>query len=145
MAHKRESIRKAIVTAVTGLTTTGSNVFSGITYDLASGDLPALKVYAKNEQYDEDNSELVDIEGRLLMVTVEAVEKASTDLDDTLDDICEEVEIAIAGSTGVADLVIGGRLDSTEIEFESGAELPVGTATMKWAIFYRVDSTAPSA
>lgn len=145
MAHKREQIRKAIVTAVTGLTTTGANVFSGITYNLADTDLPALKVYAAGEQYNEGQDEMGAVEGRILSIRIEATAKATGALDDTLDDICEEVEIAVTGSSALSALVTGGRLESTEIEIEPGAELPVGTATMEWAIFYTVNSTAPSA
>ena len=47
--HVRKQIRDAIVTLVTGLTTTGSNVFAGRTYALQDSELPALRVYTGDE------------------------------------------------------------------------------------------------
>ncbi len=54
MAHVRKQIRDAIVTAVTGLTTTGSNVFRSRIYPLESGKLPGLCVYTKSETVEFD-------------------------------------------------------------------------------------------
>ena len=49
MAHVRQSIRDNIVTAVTGLSTTGSNVFRSRVYPLGTNKLPALYVYSNAE------------------------------------------------------------------------------------------------
>ena len=45
MAHVRQSIRDNVVTAVTGLSITGSNVFRSRVYPLGTNKLPALCVY----------------------------------------------------------------------------------------------------
>ena len=49
MAHVRQSIRDNAVTAVTGLSTTGSNVFRSRVYPLGTNKLPALCVYTDSE------------------------------------------------------------------------------------------------
>ena len=49
MAHIRQSIRDNAVTAVTGLSTTGSNVFRSRVYPLGTNKLPALCVYTDSE------------------------------------------------------------------------------------------------
>ena len=49
MAHIRKSIRDNAVTAVTGLSTTGSNVFRSRVYPLGTNKLPALCVYTNGE------------------------------------------------------------------------------------------------
>ena len=49
MAHVRQSIRDNVVTAATGLSTTGSNVFSSQVYPLGTNKLPALCVYTDSE------------------------------------------------------------------------------------------------
>ena len=49
MAHVRESIRDNAVTAVKGLSTTGSNDFSSRVYPLGTNKLPALGVYSNAE------------------------------------------------------------------------------------------------
>nr|ADI23589.1 hypothetical protein [uncultured nuHF2 cluster bacterium HF0770_42C12] len=43
MAHVRQSIRDNVVTAVTGLSTTGSNVFRSRVYPLGTNKLPVQK------------------------------------------------------------------------------------------------------
>ena len=49
MAHVRQSIRDNAVTAVTGLSITGSNVFRSRIYPLGTNKLHALCVYANAE------------------------------------------------------------------------------------------------
>ncbi len=49
MAHIRQSIRDNAVTAVTGLSITGSNVFRSRGYPLGTNKLPALCVYTDSE------------------------------------------------------------------------------------------------
>ena len=46
MAHVRQSIRDNVVTATTGLSTTGSNVFRTRVYPLESGTFPGYAVVA---------------------------------------------------------------------------------------------------
>ena len=49
MAHIRQSIRDNAVTAVTGLSTTGSNVFRSRVYPLGTNKLPALCIFTDGE------------------------------------------------------------------------------------------------
>lgn len=48
MSHARQKIRDAVVTLITGLTTTGTRVYDTKLYNLdPSEDLPGLVVYTK--------------------------------------------------------------------------------------------------
>jgi hypothetical protein len=47
--HVRQQIRERIATTITGLTTTGSNVYQSRVYPLDSVSLPALLVYTLSE------------------------------------------------------------------------------------------------
>jgi len=49
MAHVRQSIRDNVVTAVTGLSTTGTNVFRSNVYPLGTNKLTVLCVYTDSE------------------------------------------------------------------------------------------------
>ena len=49
MAHVRKQIRDAVITALTGLSTTGSNVFRSRIYPLESNKIPGLCVFSKSE------------------------------------------------------------------------------------------------
>jgi len=55
MSHVRQQIREAVATRLTGLTTTGVNVFASRVYSLADEKLPALAVYTRSESSDAAN------------------------------------------------------------------------------------------
>ena len=50
MSHVRKQIRDAVVTALTGLSTTGSRVYKSRIYPLETGKLPGLAIYTKSEE-----------------------------------------------------------------------------------------------
>ena len=96
MAHVRQQIREQVGTTLTGLTTTGSNVFQSRVYPLENTNLPCLLIYTKTE-----SSEPIDIGTnrtmqRELSLAVECYVKATSNFDDTIDTIAEEVEKAIS-------------------------------------------------
>lgn len=145
MPHARSQIRDAVVTAVTGLTTTGSNVFASRVYPHAT--LPSLAVYTVAESVQDEEGTLGTKQHRALEVIVEARAKAAAaaTLDDTLDTIAAEVEAAL-----VADRTLGGlakwtEYQEAEIELDAEAEQPVGLARLTFAVIYRVDGTDPTA
>ena len=115
MAHVRQSIRERIATNCTGLTTTGTNVFQSRIYNLESGNLPCLLIYSKSETSDRLTMQPTDSLNRDLDVVVEGYVRATT-IDDTLDTISAEVEVAIAGDPTCNDLAIDTFLSSTEID-----------------------------
>jgi len=53
--HIRQQIREQFATQITGLTTTGSNVYQSRVYNLETGDLPAIIVYTKSEDSEPNN------------------------------------------------------------------------------------------
>ena len=67
--HLRQQIREQIGTTLTGLTTTGSNVFQSRVYQLEDSNLPALLIYTKSEE-----SEPVVI-GSCLLYTSDAADE----------------------------------------------------------------------
>ncbi len=151
MAHSRRAIRKAVVTAVTGLTTTGTNVVSWRLHAIDASERPQLAVMVA--ALPETVSDTVEnqygyTEIRDLPVTLEArVEQASAsthaDALDTLDDICQEVEIAMVGNAALSALVVDVMLESTEISMAGDGERPAALATMEWLVRYSVDRSSP--
>lgn len=138
--HARQQIREAIATAITGLTTTGANVFQSRVYPLQTSVLPGLIIYTTEEETEEFNGTKTI---RNLAVVIEGYAKATNDVDDTLDTIAEEVETAI-----FADPKIGGRcklgmIQGTEITLSSEAEKPLGKIEMTFGFTYYVDGASP--
>ena len=145
MAHLRQSIRERIGTLVTGLSTTGSNVFQSRVYPVEDGSLPCLLVYTTSEE-----SEVTEIASprpmtRFLNVIVQGVVGATMP-DDTLDDISKEVEVALAGDVSINNLANNSFLSSTTIEFNSDGAKPIGTVMLNYIVEYRnVDNNPESA
>jgi len=145
MAHLRQSIRERIGTLVTGLSTTGSNVFQSRVYPVEDGSLPCLLVYTTSEE-----SEVTEIASprpmtRFLNVIVQGVVGATTP-DDTLDDISKEVEVALAGDVSINNLANNSFLSSTTIEFNAEGAKPIGTVMLNYIVEYRnLDNNPESA
>ena len=138
MPHVRQSIRDNVVTAVTSLSTTGSNVHRTRVYPLESGDLPGLCVYANSEASEVDILSGTRSLNRTADIVVEAYVRATANYDNTLDTICGEVEAALA-----TDVTRGGKakdttLIATEIEYSDEAgDRPIGIARMTFSVMYR--------
>lgn len=136
MSHVRKQIRDNIVTTLTGLTTTGTKVYRTRVYPLAEGKLPGICIYTGSETSEAATLTIPRTKMRVLDVFVEAYVAAVTNLDDTLDQICVEVEEALA-----VDVTRGGKakdtvVTATEIEYSGDAEKPVGTARMTVTVTY---------
>lgn len=142
--HLRRQIREAVAGAVTGLATTGARVFQSRVYPTQTSELPCLLVYTRSE-----TSEPITIHPdreieRNLQLEIVAVAKANADLDDTLDQICKEVEIALA--MPLAAIVGKGKsieLVSTEMDMQGSGEKPTGSATMTYQVDYFNAENAP--
>lgn len=142
--HVRRQIREAIGTAVTGLVTTGANVFQSRVYPVQTSELPCLLINTRNE-----SSAVITIHGppmleRTLNVEVHALAKATADLDDVLDGICKEVEVVLADPVaGLSSLARSITLTSTDFELQGTAEKPAGRATLVYEVAYFTLENAP--
>ena len=96
MAHVRQSIRDNAVTAVTGLSTTGSNVFRSRVYPLGTNKLPALCVYTDSEVVEYNRLDRVRDVDRTVDIIIEAYVRAVSNYDTSLDTICSEIEAGMA-------------------------------------------------
>ena len=140
MAHKRTSIRNNVTSTLTGLTTTGSNVFESRIYPNELAKLPLLNIYSNSE-----TSELASI-GKLdrsLEIMVEGFAKATSNVDEALDTIAKEVEVALAN-----DLTRNGHaketfLTSTDFELESIANQQIGVVKLNFTVRYITTKVNP--
>ena len=141
--HIRQQIREYFGTTLTGLSTTGSNVFESRVYPIENTKLPALVIYTKSETSEPIVIGTDRVMSRELSVVVEGYAKATTNFDDTIDTISKEVEEAIA-----ADRTLDGKakdtyLESTEIEFNSEGEKPLGVVSLTFISNYYVKEKNP--
>ena len=142
--HLRRQIREALATAVTGLATTGSRVFQSRVYPLETADLPGLLVFTLTESSERVTFPAPGLMQRVLRLQVVGIASAVSDLDDTLDQICKEVEIALAmPCTALAGIAKTITLISTDVEMQGTSSRPVGQAAMTFEIVYMAAENAP--
>ena len=136
MAHIRKTIREHVVTTITSLSTTGSNVYETRYFPLQTGNLPALIVYTLDETVEDYTiGQNTRTQFRALNLIIEAHCRGTANIDDTLDTIAEEVEEAM-----VTDITRGGnakdtKLVSTEVEFDTASQ-KTGLMRLTYLISY---------
>ena len=135
MAHKRAQIKARIQTVLTGLATTGSNVFLSRTYPIATSDLPGLLIYANSESIQRLEIGIQNRQQRTLDLSIEAVAKGAS-AESTLDTITVEVEEAMANDQTLNGLAIDSAITDTQIR-QASAESEFFIATMRYTVLYR--------
>tara|TARA_X000000950_G_scaffold262021_1_gene332859 strand:+ start:228 stop:674 length:447 start_codon:yes stop_codon:yes gene_type:complete len=141
--HIRQQIRERAGTVLTGLTTTGSNVFETRIYPLENTNLPALVIYTKNETSEPIVISTNRLMSRELELIVEVYVKQTSNFDDQVDKICKEVEVAITADTTLNGLAKDCFLQSTEIEYNTEGEQPLSYAVLTFLTNYYIQETAP--
>lgn len=117
--HKRTQIRNAIVNILDGSTSVGAKVFLNRPHPYNETDLPAIFIYTSEESAIDANLSQKTYK-RTLNLAIEARVSSSTSVDESLDDIAEEIENLIK-----ADLTINGlctNISMTGTEFDQTAE-----------------------
>ena len=139
--HVRKQLREAMATVVTGLTTTGARVFQSRFYPLQTNELPCLIITTDGDQVENLSIHRPVAQKRETNIRIDAYARANADLDDTLDLICKEVEIAIAGSSNA--IVKGSMYNGCRIDVEVLGDQPVGKVSMLFSNDLYTDSSAP--
>ena len=136
MSHVRKQIRSAVEAVLTGLVTTGANVFVSRSIDIPESKLPCLLIYTN-----EENSEPISMGSprryeNTVMLDVQAIVQKNDESDDLLDTIAVEVEVALNTDLTLGGLVTDIRKTSFEADFIDKAKIQLGRATMKFEVDY---------
>lgn len=146
MTHRAESVVARVVTNVTGLTTTGSNVYRGKLTPIAETVSNALRVYlGEDKMLGEYSQSLMDWE---LTVYVESFAKSPTaQIDTQLNLIREQVTIALQAdyTQGLAYVLNTIEGDAAEPELSAEGAQAMGSQRLEWKIHYRRSRTNPGA
>jgi hypothetical protein len=141
--HVRQQLREAVTTALTSLTTTGSNVFASRLYRMQDDECPGLRIYTKDEQARTETIHPNALRSRDVEVVVEGVARGVADLDDTLDDIQKEVEIALAAGVTVGSKTVPLDYTGCSIEDDDESDVPTGVARMTFRAVLFTIANAP--
>lgn len=143
MSHARQQIREAAALAVTGLTSTGANVFQSRKRPLSEAQLPALLVFTDDEAIDATSIHGPALLDRKLKLRIVGLAKDTSDLDDALDTIAAEVETALGNTT------LGGKVQSLvlsgiSVDFDDSTNKPVGEIALTYEANYFTHANAPA-
>ena len=130
MPHVRTQIRAAVVTALTGLATTGSRVL--VDDQVPIDALPALVVRTSEGNV----GEAIDgTRQRAIAISVDAICKMASGVTDQLDQIATEVEAALAGAITVSGRTLPvDYLGTEEPLLDATTESSVGRMTLRFRI-----------
>ena len=142
--HLRRQIRERAATTLTGLTTTGSNVFQSRVYPMESAGLPGLCIYTTEETVEMQSMGGTRHVSRDLTLIVEGYATDSANVDDTLDQIGKEVEIAMSGDIKLNNLAQDSYLSSVEITLSGDGSTGIGKITHSYIVVYQNAENAPN-
>ena len=141
--HLRRQIRERVATDLTGLTTTGSRVFQTRIFNLEKSKLPCLLIYSEEEVAEISAMGNPRTVSRNLSLVVEGYAKATSNLDDTLDQISKEGETAMAGDIKINNLATDSNLQDVSISYSGEGSKPIGVIRFVYLINYRNPENTP--
>ena len=143
MSHKRGVIRDAIIDQLKSKTAAGDNIYGNRAKPLFDQFLPAILVYAKQENILEDNIDGYTSLKRDLEVAIEAVILGSDEFDQKLDNIAGQIELALDGfeiPKRRADII---KLKSTEIDYSIEGSKIYGAVRLLYSVIYFTEVVQP--
>lgn len=139
--HPRQAIREAVATTCTGLTTSGSRVYTSRVYPSGDANMPGLNVTTPSDKRAEEFAANRAMQLRTLTIVIEARSKPAegTEVQNQLDDMASEVTTAIMADPTLGGLVYWIEPQDTEIELTGKIERPAGIARMTFEAQYLMD------
>ena len=145
--HLRRQIRERIVSDVTGLSTTGSNVFEGRVYPVEESKLPCLLIYDSEESIEAQT--LSPAGSRSMQATLNVVIEGYANggdgatVLDTLAGIQKEVQVAMAGDVSINSLAGDSIPVSADISLSGEGSKPTGSNRLTYQIRYGFAEASP--
>ena len=135
--HLRRQIRNRVATTLTGLTTTGSNVFQSRVYPMETGGLPGICIYTNDESVDIASIGATRTLFRELNLMVEGYASAGSSLENTLDKIGKEIEVAMSGDIKINNLAMDSRLTNVEVSLSGDGSSSLGVIRHTYLVTYQ--------
>ena len=130
MAHIRKQIRAAVAALLSGETDAGTRVYTSQAYNIAT--LPAITVETPSEESDlETTTSLI----REVEIVIEGF--LDSTVNDSLDDMAEAIETAMATDQKLGGLCLVSWLAATNMEKTEEADKPHGKITLTYKAQYR--------
>lgn len=141
--HVHHQIREAAVTALTGLTSTGSRVYANRLYPIPAASLPALRV-----SLDDETVEGQTLPGaaatlqRSMILIVECCAQGGDAVDDACDQMQFEVETKLSAGLGLAGRTYYPLLLSSRYDDEAGGQ-DAAVKRLEYRVHFSTRANAP--
>lgn len=136
--HERQTIREAVVAALSGNTSAGTRVSKSRLAPNDAAQLPAINVYTDVEAVDPVSHESAPRTlRRAVSITIDAWVAADVNLDDALDAISLEIEAAMDTDVWLAGAARDSYLTASEIGMTRDGARPMGVVQLKYDVEYR--------
>jgi len=143
--HLRRQIRERIATDVTGLSTTGSNVFQSRAYPVEESKLPCLLVFDSEESVEIRSMGAIRGISSELTINIEGYCQGGdgATVMNTLAAIQKEVQIAVQADIDINSLARDSYLTSADASVNAEATKPTGSVRMTYLVIYQYMENAP--
>ena len=135
MTHIRQQVRNAVAAKIQEIPELQNSVFQSRVYELSRGELPAAIIFTENEEVEETTRQRqIQIQRRLIFVSVYIFARASDNIEDELDRLAGEVE-----KKSLADGTLGGiaaetSLENTGLFIGGDTDAPTGAAKLTFKV-----------
>lgn len=137
MSVTRKVIRKEILRILKGRTKAKDNVRANRSEQNWAENLPSISVNYRNEELKEI-SQAPRLMQRILFLEIELADsgKDGEELNDKLDDLCEEVESALSIDDSLRQKTSDIILESVDFETDSSGAKALGKATLTYQVIF---------
>jgi hypothetical protein len=143
MAHLITQIRDDVVTKLTGLTTTGANVFTGRVHAFERTDLPCIAVDVGGESAEYVTMGYPRGISATLSVEVTAIVSLRGDFDAELNKIQLEVQQAMSADPSLSSLAVNCTFSRRERITDGKGETPIAALIIGYDVTYRYIENNP--
>lgn len=143
MAHVRKQIRDLLETQITGLATTGSNVFQNRTTPIPADQLPAISLSLGDESVQRSTMGATKRQSRVVEAQFHIVTGDGASSADTLDQVIAELETALVAGAWSSALIFDIEPRQISDLYDGDGAKIHGEARLSFAVQYHTNEGAP--
>tara|TARA_B100001939_G_scaffold280380_1_gene249058 strand:+ start:48 stop:479 length:432 start_codon:yes stop_codon:yes gene_type:complete len=135
MAHYRQQIRERVATTLTGLNTTGNNVFQSRIYNIEESKLPCLCIYTVSETSEPISMSPPRSIEKVLDLVIEVYIKGQNSATD-LDAVVKDVKTKMYSDRLINNLAKDSYLTTQELTYNGEGDKNIAVGVLTYQVFY---------
>jgi len=143
MSHAIQQIHDLIITKVTGLTTTGANVFSGRVHPIERSEMPCLLVSTGDESITYETTGGPRVQRREIVLEIDIVVSVNDTMETLMNTVQLEVENVLSADTKLGSNVLDMRYTGRAKFLSGDGEKQVGITRLNYLVPFEVVENAP--